>query len=151
MIVSGKVDWFNGRPSMVHPDYMVRASEAENLPMVEPVYPLTAGLSARILRKSIEAALPRLPQFPEWLDETLARQQSFDSVRDSFLALHDPRDAADLDPQAPSRRRLAYDEFLAGQLSLSLVRQRAAQGRRRSRQGHRQAERPRDRPPCPFR
>ena len=124
VIVSGKVDWFNGRPSMVHPDYMVRASEAENLPMVEPVYPLTAGLSARILRKSIEAALPRLPQFPEWLDETLARQQSFDSVRDSFLALHDPRDAADLDPQAPSRRRLAYDEFLAGQLSLSLVRQR---------------------------
>ncbi|WP_275791101.1 ATP-dependent DNA helicase RecG [Pararhizobium gei] len=122
--VSGKVDWFNGRPSMVHPDYMVRAAEAENLPLVEPVYPLTAGLSARILRKSIEAALPRLPDFPEWIDEALMLKQGFASARDCFLALHEPRDEMDIDSQAPSRRRLAYDEFLAGQLSLSLVRQR---------------------------
>lgn len=122
--VSGKVDWFNGRPSMVHPDYMVRATEAENLPLVEPIYPLTAGLSARILRKAIEAALPRIPDFPEWIEEALMQKQGFQSTRDCFLALHDPRDETDLDPQAPARRRLAYDEFLAGQLSLSLVRQR---------------------------
>ncbi len=122
--VSGKVDWFNGRPSMVHPDYMVRAAEADNLPLVEPIYPLTAGLSARILRKAIEAALPRIPEFPEWIEEALMQKQGFQSARDCFLALHDPRDETDLDPQAPARRRLAYDEFLAGQLSLSLVRQR---------------------------
>ncbi|MBW9061984.1 ATP-dependent DNA helicase RecG [Rhizobium herbae] len=122
--VSGKIDWFNGRPSMVHPDYMVRAAEAENLPLVEPIYPLTAGLSARILRKSIEAALARIPDFPEWIDDALLEKQSFASARDCFLALHEPRDETDLDPQAPARRRLAYDEFLAGQLSLSLVRQR---------------------------
>ncbi|HTO30975.1 MAG TPA: ATP-dependent DNA helicase RecG [Pararhizobium sp.] len=122
--VSGKVDWFNGRPSMVHPDYMVRAAEGENLPLVEPVYPLTAGLSARILRKAVEAALTRVPEFPEWIDEALMLKQGFASVHDCFLALHDPRDETDIDPQAPARRRLAYDEFLAGQLSLSLVRQR---------------------------
>ena len=122
--VSGKVDWFNGRPSMVHPDYMVRATEAENLLLVEPIYPLTAGLSARILRKAVEAALPRIPDFPEWIEEALMQKQGFQSARDCFLALHDPRDETDLDPQAPARRRLAYDEFLAGQLSLSLVRQR---------------------------
>ena len=122
--VSGKVDWFNGRPSMVHPDYMVRASEAENLPLVEPIYPLTAGLSARILRKAVEAALPRIADFPEWIEDALMQKQGFQSARDCFLALHDPRDETDLDPQAPARRRLAYDEFLAGQLSLSLVRQR---------------------------
>jgi ATP-dependent DNA helicase RecG len=124
VIVSGKVDWFNGRPSMVHPDYMVKASEADNLPLVEPVYGLTAGLSARVLRKSIEAAVARVPEMPEWIDETLASQQGFQSAADSFRALHEPRDALDIDPQAPARRRLAYDEFLAGQLSLALVRQR---------------------------
>lgn len=124
VIVSGKVDWFNGRPSMVHPDYMVKASEADNLPLVEPVYGLTAGLSARILRKSIEAAVARVPEMPEWIDETLASKQSFQGAADSFRALHEPRDATDIDPQAPARRRLAYDEFLAGQLSLALVRQR---------------------------
>ncbi len=124
VIVSGKVDWFNGRPSMVHPDYMVKASEADNLPLVEPVYGLTAGLSARILRKSIEAAVARVPEMPEWIDDTLASKQGFQSAADSFRALHEPRDATDIDPQAPARRRLAYDEFLAGQLSLALVRQR---------------------------
>ena len=122
--VSGKVDWFNGRPSMVHPDYIMRESEAENLPLVEPVYPLTAGLSPKFLRKTIEAALPRIPDLPEWDDPALAQKQGFPSISDSFHMLHAPRDAADIDPQTPARRRLAYDEFLAGQLSLALVRQR---------------------------
>ncbi|MBK5567879.1 ATP-dependent DNA helicase RecG [Ensifer sp. SSB1] len=124
VIVSGKVDWFNGRPSMVHPDYAVRASEAENLPLVEPVYGLTAGLSPRTLRKSIEAAVARVPEMPEWVDDALLTKQGFSSAAESFRAMHDPRDATDIDPQAPARRRLAYDEFLAGQLSLALVRQR---------------------------
>ncbi|MEF0942308.1 ATP-dependent DNA helicase RecG [Rhizobium sp. BR 362] len=122
--VSGKVDWFNGRPSMVHPDYIMRESEAENLPLVEPVYPLTAGLSPKFLRKTIEAAITRISELPEWDDAALTQKQGFPSISDSFHMLHAPRDAADIDPQAPARRRLAYDEFLAGQLSLSLVRQR---------------------------
>jgi len=122
--VSGKVDWFNGRPSMVHPDYIVRESEGETLPLVEPVYPLTAGLSLRLVRRAIEAALPRIPELPEWIDAALVPKQGFPDVATSFQMLHDPRDAMDIDPQAPARRRLAYDEFLAGQLSLALVRQR---------------------------
>ncbi len=122
--VSGKVDWFNGRASMVHPDYIVRASEGENLPLVEPIYPLTAGLSPKTLRKIIEAALPRMPELPEWIDLALAQKQGLPTIRDSFHMLHEPRDTSDIDPQTTARRRLAYDEFLAGQLSLALVRQR---------------------------
>jgi ATP-dependent DNA helicase RecG len=123
-MVSGKVDWFNGRPSMVHPDFMVKASEAANLPLVEPVYPLTAGLSPKVLRKAIEGAVSRLEELPEWVDQTLTQRQGFASAAESFRRLHDPRDAADVDARSPARRRLAYDEFLAGQVSLALVRQR---------------------------
>ncbi len=122
--VSGKVDWFNGRASMVHPDYIVRASEGENLPLVEPIYPLTAGLSPKTLRKIIEAALPRMPELPEWIDLALAQKHGLPTIRDSFHMLHEPRDTSDIDPQTAARRRLAYDEFFAGQLSLALVRQR---------------------------
>ena len=124
VMVSGKIDWFNGRPSMVHPDFMVKASEAANLPLVEPVYPLTAGLSPRVLRKAVEGALGRMPETPDWIDSTLAERQGFLSVAESFRRLHDPRDEADVDARSPARRRLAYDEFLAGQVSLALVRQR---------------------------
>ena len=124
IIVSGKVDWFNGRPSMVHPDLMVKASEAENMPLVEPVYPLTAGLSPKVLRKQIEHAVERVPELPEWADPAFVTRQGFPSIRQSFVDLHHPRDEKDIDPQAPARRRLAYDEFLAGQVSLALVRQK---------------------------
>lgn len=124
VMVSGKVEWFNGRPSMVHPDFMVKASEAENLPLVEPVYPLTAGLSPKVLHKAIEGALARLPEMQEWIDPTLVERQGFASLADAFRNLHDPRDAIDTEARSPARRRLAYDEFLAGQISLALVRQR---------------------------
>jgi ATP-dependent DNA helicase RecG len=122
VMVSGKVDWFNGRPSMVHPDHMARLSEGEKLPLVEPVYGLTAGLSPKVLRKTIEAAISRVPPLPEWLDEALIQKQGFLSTSDAFRQIHHPRDEHDIDPQAPVRRRLAYDEFLAGQVSLALVR-----------------------------
>ena len=124
VVVSGKVDWFNGRPSMVHPDYMARLGEADGVPLVEPVHGLTAGLTSRVLRKVVEAALARVPHLPEWIDPTLSQRQGFPSAFDAIHRLHDPRDETDLDPQAPARRRLAYDEFLAGQISLALVRQR---------------------------
>lgn len=124
VIVSGKVNWFNGRPSMVHPDYAATVEDMDKLPLVEPVYPMTAGLSSKALRKTIEAAVEHLPDLPEWLDASLTAKHSFPSVKESFERLHHPRDAADLDLQAPARRRLAYDEFLAGQISLALVRQR---------------------------
>lgn len=122
--VSGKVDWFNGRASMVHPDFMVKASEAATMPLVEPVYPLTAGLSPKVLRKAIDHAVERVPEFPEWIDPALVAKQGFASAKASFERLHSPRDEKDVDSQAPARRRLAYDEFLAGQVSLALVRQR---------------------------
>ncbi|TPW33200.1 ATP-dependent DNA helicase RecG [Martelella alba] len=124
VLVSGKAEWFNGRPSMVHPDHMVPAEKADSLPVVEPVYPLTAGLSAKLLNRAIEAALPRLPDFPEWIDPTVVKQQGFPVIRTAIESLHNPRDETDIAFEAPARRRLAYDEFLAGQLSLALVRQR---------------------------
>ncbi len=124
VMVSGKVDWFNGRPSMVHPDHVARLADGESLPLVEPIYPMTAGLSPKMLRKSVEAALGRIPKFPEWLDPPLMTQQGFSASAEALRQIHNPRDEHDLDPQAPARRRLAYDEFLAGQLSLALVRSR---------------------------
>ncbi|MGR6430721.1 ATP-dependent DNA helicase RecG [Rhizobium sp. PAMB 3174] len=124
VIVSGKIDWFNGRASMVHPDHMVTEDRAGELPLVEPVYPLTAGLSPKVLRRAVEQSLERLPDLPEWLDAAFTGKQRFPSLKEAFDCLHNPSDDADIDPQSPSRRRLAYDEFLAGQLSLALVRQR---------------------------
>ncbi|MCO5147451.1 MAG: ATP-dependent DNA helicase RecG [Aquamicrobium sp.] len=122
MLVSGRLEWFNGRPSMVHPDHMVPVARADELPALEPVYPLTAGLSAKVLRRAILGAVARLPDLPEWLDPELIRRRSFPSLRMALHRLHEPSDPLDIDPDSAAWRRLAYDELLAGQLALALVR-----------------------------
>ena len=124
MLVSGRIEWFNGRPSMVHPDHMVPVSRAEDLPALEPVYPLTAGLSTKVLRRAVLGATTRLPDLPEWLDAELSRRNSFPSLRMALHRLHEPSDPLDIDPNSAAWRRLAYDELLAGQLALALVRLR---------------------------
>jgi ATP-dependent DNA helicase RecG len=122
VVVSGRMEWFNGRPSMVHPDHMVPVGEAEALPLVEPVYPLTAGLSGKVLHRAILQAVDRVPELPEWLDTELLRRQTFPPFPAALLRLHRPADPVDALPESASWRRLAYDEFLAGQLALALVR-----------------------------
>lgn len=124
MLVSGRVEWFNGRPSMVHPDHMVMADKADELPLVEPVYGLTAGVSPKVLRKAVAAALTRMPAMPEWQDKNLMSREKFASFNIALATLHNPLSALDLSLDTVARRRLAYDELLAGQLALAMVRHR---------------------------
>ncbi|MFB9979567.1 ATP-dependent DNA helicase RecG [Mesorhizobium kowhaii] len=122
VVVSGRMEWFNGRPTMVHPDHIALASEAENLPLVEPVYPLTAGLSGKVLRRAIGQALARLPVLAEWQDGAFMRRHTFPAFGDALARIHNPADPIDVSIDGAAWRRLAYDELLAGQVSLALVR-----------------------------
>src|SRR5438874_4328268 len=79
--VSGKMDWFNGRPSMVHPDHIVGEAELDEQPLIEPVYPMTAGLSGKVLLRAVGAALERVPPLAEWLDGALLRQRGWPPFR----------------------------------------------------------------------
>ena len=124
IVVSGRMEWFNGRPTMVHPDHIALAGQADGLPLLEPVYPLTAGLSAKVLRRAIAQSLARVPVLPEWLDGEVKRRQTFPLFGEALQRLHNPADPIDVAPENPAWRRLAYDELLAGQISLALVRAR---------------------------
>ncbi|MBS3651312.1 ATP-dependent DNA helicase RecG [Pseudaminobacter sp. 19-2017] len=122
VVVSGRMEWFNGRPSMVHPDHIASAEDVDSLPLVEPVYPLTAGLHAKVLRRAIGQALARMPQWPEWQDPEFLRRQTCPDFAGALRRIHNPADPIDVSPEAVAWRRLAYDEILAGQVSLALVR-----------------------------
>ena len=122
VVVSGRMEWFNGRPSMVHPDHIASVEEADSLPLIEPVYPLTAGLSPKTLRRAIGQSLARLPEMSEWQDAEILRRQTFLAFDLALKRIHNPTDPIDTSPQNAAWRRLAYDEFLAGQVALALVR-----------------------------
>jgi len=120
--VSGTAALYDGMLQMVHPDRVVSEADLDKIPLVEPVYPLTEGLTLNQLRKAVDAALTRLPQLPEWQDKSWRKQQNFPSFADALGKLHRPDKPADVDPLTPAWSRLAYDELLAGQLALALVR-----------------------------
>lgn len=131
LIVSGRVEWFNGRPQMVHPDHVVPAEEADSLPLVEPVYPLTQGLSGKVLQKAIAAGIERIPDLPEWLDTAYGQSRNWPSFRNALVALHQPDETrlAEHGEDSAALARLSYDEFLANQLALALVRRSLRQTR----------------------
>ena len=122
--VSGTFEWYNGRANMVHPDHVVNEEEFHHLPLVEPVYAAVAGISQKILTKSIASALKLLPQMPEWGNAPLIAAEKWQSFNAALDAIHQPRDMVDLSPNSQARRRLAYDEYLSGQLALALLRMR---------------------------
>ncbi|MGH7123724.1 MAG: DEAD/DEAH box helicase, partial [Stellaceae bacterium] len=122
-VVSGKVEYFNNETQITHPDHVVDAAEAEKLPAIEPVYPLTAGLPLRTVQKAITAALSRAPTLPEWTEPTLLAQRKWPGWHEAVTALHTPAGEADLLPETPARERLAYDELMASQLAVALLRE----------------------------
>ncbi|MBK5919832.1 ATP-dependent DNA helicase RecG [Rhodothalassium salexigens] len=124
-LVSGRVELFGERLQMAHPDYVVAEDEAHLIPALEPVYPLTEGLSGKVVRKAAAAALAKAPELPEWLDPALVAERDWPAWRAALDAVHRPREAQAVEPDHPARARLAYDELLANQLALALVRQRA--------------------------
>ena len=121
-MVSGRVERFREQLQIVHPDHMLPQAEFDKLPIVEPVYPLTAGLSAKVLMKAIQAALPQVPELPEWQEEERLKKQGWSDWRSATQAAHRPENMAALEPTHLVRARLAYDELLAHQLVLALVR-----------------------------
>ena len=135
--VSGRVEWFNGRPSMVHPDHIVDEAGFAELPLIEPVYPMTAGLARKTLIRAIGDALDGAPDLPEWLDPALQTRRAWPDFAGALRHAHRPESEADIDPQAPHIARLAYDEMLASQLALALMRahQRRATGKARQGDG----------------
>ncbi|MFV0301677.1 MAG: ATP-dependent DNA helicase RecG [Paracoccus sp. (in: a-proteobacteria)] len=140
-ILSGKVELFDGVLQMVHPDHILRESEALP-PEFEPVYPLAAGLTQRVMAKAAQAALERAPDLPEWIDPELIKTRDWPGWRAALALAHDPGSAADLSPSAPTRERLAYDEFFAHQMTLALLRRdrRRQRGRATVGEGHLRAK-----------
>jgi ATP-dependent DNA helicase RecG len=121
-VVSGKVEHYRGAVQITHPDHIGLPEERDGLTGIEPVHGLTQGLSPKTLGRAIAAALAVLPDLPQWLDEAHLGREGWAPWKDSVLAAHKPQMESDLDPLAAPRRRLAYDELLASQLAMALVR-----------------------------
>ncbi|MBC08062.1 ATP-dependent DNA helicase RecG [Thalassospira sp.] len=121
-IVSGKIDHYRGEYQITHPDRIGTEAERSEIQTVEPVYPMSAGVTGKTLTKAVRGALETLPDFPEWHDPALVARHKWPDLKTALYTVHNPQDETDLSPDHPARKRLAYDELLANQLALTLIR-----------------------------
>jgi ATP-dependent DNA helicase RecG len=142
VIVSGKIEYFNGQPQMVHPDAIGKPEDRAAIEIIEPIYPLTAGITNKLVRKAMNGALSFVPKLPEWLDPAYKTRNGWWDWDEAVKSLHltpspdlanarspsphwgEGRDAAGVEGEGARKsiNRLAYDELLANQLALALVR-----------------------------
>ena len=133
--ISGRLELYEGHLQMTHPDKVLDATELARLPPVEPVYGLTEGLYQRNVARAAQEALKRLPALPEWRDPVDLKLRASPNFAAALARLHGPEAPADIAPDAPARIRLAFDELLASQLALMMVRARMRDERGRGTRG----------------
>jgi ATP-dependent DNA helicase RecG len=115
---------------MAHPDYVVAPDQIATLPQHEPIHALTEGLTARPMAKAVRGALEKVPPMPEWQDPAFVKQRKFADFNTALQTAHNPLHDDDLSPQTAARQRLAYDELLANQLALLLIRAHMREGKK---------------------
>ena len=122
-LISGKIEFYGPNIQMTHPDYILDPRKDDELPLYETQYPLTQGLSQKVARKSVLQTLAKLPGLPEWLDPAFVQRQDWIGFEEALRRMHQPEHPVDVKADAPVRMRLAYDEILAKQLTIALVRE----------------------------
>jgi ATP-dependent DNA helicase RecG len=120
--ISGRIELYDGRRQMVHPDRVLDEAGLAKLAPYEPVYGLTEGLQPRFVLRATEEALARAPALPEWQEPTVIAANKLPGFTEALRAAHRPESPKALSPQHPARQRLALDELLASQLALRLMR-----------------------------
>lgn len=121
-LISGTAESFNDSKQMAHPDHIVPLDQRDEIAAVEPIYRLTAGLPGKVMLRAVRQAVALAPDLPEWLDPHLLQREKWPSWQLAIRQLHSPEQDSDLGLDPIWRRRLAFDELLANQLALALVR-----------------------------
>src|SRR3979409_2207365 len=136
--VSGTAQIYDGTLQITHPDRVVDEAGFAKLSGIDPVYPLTEGLALGSLRPAVAQALQKLPKLPEWISPELIRRCKFPDIAEALHRVHAPVELTDILPDGPFWSRLAFDQLLAGQLALALVRAqlRRPPGDRHAGDGH---------------
>jgi ATP-dependent DNA helicase RecG len=136
--VSGTAQMYDGTLQITHPDRVVDEAGFAKLSGIDPVYPLTEGLALGSVRRAVAQALQKLPHLPEWISPEVIRRCQFPEFAEALNRVHVPVELTDILPEGPFWSRLAFDELLAGQLALALVRAqlRRPAGDRHAGDGH---------------
>ena len=119
-VVSGKVEEFNGIFQMTHPQHIADENNLDSVKKIECVYPLTAGISSKIIQKSINSSLAIIDDLPEWIPNDYLQKNNWTSWKKSIYEMHNPNELKE-DKEDIYLNRLVFDELLSQQLTVRLI------------------------------
>ena len=131
-IISGKLEFYDNIPQIVHPHHVKKINEEKAIVRFEPVYPLTSGVSQKLMFGTINGLLEKLPKLGEWIDHELLKIKGWPSWQDALKSAHCPVSADGASNTNPARLRLAFDELFSHQLSLSIARNKIKRSKGRA-------------------
>lgn len=120
VIVSGELQRYDGMWQMTHPDIIVPPERMKEACRLDAIYPATEGISSKMFSRWIDSALNICPQPEEWQLASTLQHHSWPDFKTALHTIHRPDDLNDI---TTAKARLAYDEALAHQLALQLLRQ----------------------------
>jgi len=115
--ISGKVGSFRGRKVFESPEWEpIETDDLIHTGRLVPVYPLTAGLSPRVVRKLVKGTIDRwLPEFPDFLPEEIRVRAGLLALPEAIRQAHYPESEQS---KSQARKRLAFDELFLIQLGV---------------------------------
>lgn len=121
--IIGKADKLLGKIQITHPDLFVNILPENDIPNAEVIYPLTAGIVNKQISNYICKTLTHIPD-SDWLDQDFLNQKKWLNFKDSLVAIHNANDISEIETSSNYRMRLAYDEFLAHQIAINIMRKK---------------------------
>ncbi|MBN1314674.1 MAG: ATP-dependent DNA helicase RecG [Anaerolineales bacterium] len=116
VMISGKVDRYLGRTVMTSPEWEMVDREQLHTGRLVPIYPLTAGVSAKMMRNYVKRAEEYWARrVPDHLPADLLQRQRLMPLGTALSQIHFPDNLDRLDE---AKKRLAFDELYFVQLGL---------------------------------
>jgi ATP-dependent DNA helicase RecG len=120
VVLSGKVDQYLGHLTMTNPEWEPLERKQLHTNRIVPVYPLTAGVSGKWLRRVIHSVVQRLaPRVPDPLPEAIQKSANLVPLSTALQQVHFPDSQEKLHA---AQHRLAFDEMFM--LQLGVLRQK---------------------------
>ena len=122
VIVSGELNKKGNKWQIIHPDYIFDKKSNLSIPIYETTYSLTYGLTHKKIKKAITQSTQALTGFNEWTNSELIKNNKWSNFYHSLIKIHFPETLEEVNNTGIYRERIAYDEALARQLALNLIR-----------------------------
>lgn len=114
--ISGKIDTYLGRPVIWYPDYESIDRQQLHTNRIVPVYPLTAKITQRWLRRTqFNTVRYWAPRVSDFLNQSIRDEADLLNTTDALLQIHFPEDQEAL---KAAQKRFAFDEIFLMQLGI---------------------------------